>query len=206
MGTNSFSSAVVALVLMAIAAKVDPSAAFSQESPSSSRRAFFRKSFEFATLAGSSSIILQQPQPSNAAIKTGASNPFTGDYDDPNHPGCLRQVKVVGAPLGGNGVRSNLPVIEITGWDGDDGGVCKTRPKNREVLWQIPGRIKSTDTAVIDFSLKGGPSDLLAKYENGAIVFPDGNKWKKIPEQSDRRPKNMRTLSSGPQSRERDDD
>lgn len=26
--------------------------------------------------------------------KTGLSSPFTGEYDDPNHPGCKREIKV----------------------------------------------------------------------------------------------------------------
>mmetsp|Transcript_17477 Transcript_17477/g.20165 ORF Transcript_17477/g.20165 Transcript_17477/m.20165 type:complete len:221 (-) Transcript_17477:364-1026(-) len=219
MRTTSFNG-VLALVLVA-ATSIDPSAAFSQPQQqrqqqkqaklSSSRRTFFGKSSELAkyaaaTLAGSAGIILQRPAPANAAIKTGAANPFTGDYDDPMHPGCLRQVKVVGAPLGGNGIRSSFPVIEVVGWDGPKGAkACTTRP-NLADLWQVKGKITSTSTAVLDFSLKGGPDSLLATYDGGKIVFPDGNTWKKIAEQKERRPKDTSTLSDGPSFRERDDD
>jgi len=69
-------------------------------------------------------------QEANAATaKTGASSPFTGFYDDPNHPECLRQVKVVGAKLRGDGTRSAYPVIEVTGYDGNgSGAMCSDRP------------------------------------------------------------------------------
>merc|ERR1712232_678013 len=127
----------------------------------------------------------------------GQSSPFTGDYEDPNHPGCLRQVKVVGAPLRGDGSRSAYPVIEVTGYDGDGGSkICSERPPSREVLWKVGGTVKTTTEASIDFSPKGGPSSLMAKYQDGGIVFPDGNKWTKIPFAGDRRPKDMRTLKS----------
>jgi len=99
---STSSSGVLALILVVAAAIVNHSSAFSlhqqrqqpkQETKlSSSRRAFFGKSSEFAkyaavTLAGSG-VVLQRPESANAALKTGAANPFTGDYDDPNHPGC----------------------------------------------------------------------------------------------------------------------
>lgn len=143
-------------------------------------------------------VVLAAPQEANAAAaKTGAASPFTGDYDDPNHPDCLRQVKVVGAPLRGDGTRSAYPVMEITGYDGKSGGgACTDRP-TRADLWKIEGTVKSTTDAVIDFSPKGGPAKLTAKYEDGGIVFPDGNKWTKslLPTNS-RRPADMTTLKS----------
>merc|ERR1712194_191441 len=81
-----------------------------------------------------------------------------------------RQVKVVGAPLKGDGTRSPYPIIEVVGYDGKGGKVCTDRP-NREDLWKVEGTVKSADTAFIDFSPKGGPEKLLAKYEDGGIVF-----------------------------------
>lgn len=137
------------------------------------------------------------PQPASAtAAKTGGANPFTGDYNDPNHPECLRQVKVVGAPLKGDGTRSPYPVIEIVGYDGNGGKVCTERP-TRDDLWKVEGTIKGPNTAFIDFSPKGGPDKLLAKYEDGGIVFPDGNKWTKVARGTPaRRPKDMSTLKS----------
>ena len=125
----------------------------------------------------------------------------------------LRQVKVVGGPLNGSGTRSAFPVIEITGYDGKGGSdeseskVCTTRPSSLDDLWQVSGSVRSPTTAKVDFSRRGGPDEpILVTYENGAILFPDGNNWKKIPEQKDRRPKDLSTLSDGPKFRERDDD
>jgi len=217
------------LMTVAAASIVDPSSAFSpqkqqaktqqqqqqqqqeQQTPeaSSSRRVFFgnvvaESAFSVAVCSG----ILQHPKPAHAAIKTGAANSFTGDYDDPNHPGCLRQVKIVGGPLNGSGTRSAYPVMEITGWDGDGNTkTCTTRPPSRDNLWLVKGSVRSPSTALVDFSRRGGPAEpSLVTYESDGIVFPDGNQWKKIPEQKDRRPKDLSTLSDGPKSRERDDD
>merc|ERR1712127_1093539 len=125
------------------------------------------------------------------------SSVFTGDYNDPNHPGCLRQVKVVGAPLKGDGTRSAYPVIEVTGYDGKgESAMCSERP-SREDLWKVQGKVKSNTAATIDFSSKGGPADMLAQWDQDGIVFPDGNKWKKVAMgTNDRRPKDMSTLKS----------
>jgi len=88
------------------------------------------------------------PQSASAATaKTGGANPFTGDYDDPMHPDCLRQVKVVGAPLKGDGTRSPYPIIEVVGYDGKGGKVCTDRP-TRDDLWKIEGTVKGPNTAV----------------------------------------------------------
>jgi hypothetical protein len=108
-------------------------------------------------------------------------------------------VKVIGAPMRGDGTRSKYPVIEVIGWDGDGsaGNMCKGSP-TRDQLWKVTGSVKSTNSAVIDFSPKGGPTNLAAVYEDNGIVFPDGNKWTKLPPfaGADRRPKDMSTLKS----------
>jgi hypothetical protein len=148
--------------------------------------------------AAAAALVVGNPQIASAtAAKTGAASPFQGDYDDPNHPSCLRQVKVVGAPLRADGSRSQYPVIEVTGYDGKgNGAVCTDRP-TRADLWKVTGTVKSKDTAVIDFSPKGGPANLMAKYEDGGIVFPDGNKWTKMARgTNERRPEDMSTLKS----------
>lgn len=151
-----------------------------------------------ASLLGSGAAALWGTQAASATTaKTGSASPFTGDYDDPNHPGCLRQVKVVGSPIRGDGSRSPFPVIEVVGYDGKDGKSCgpEDRPA-RSDLWKLQGTVKTTSEAVIDFSPKGGPSQLTAKYDNG-MVFPDGNVWKKVQGGTNsRRPKDMSTLKS----------
>jgi len=145
-------------------------------------------------------VMASVPQEANAiAFKVGPASPFTGDYEDPNHPGCLRQVKVVGAPLKGDGTRPVNPIIEITGYDGKgSGNVCTEADRpTRSDLWKIQGKVKSNTEASIDFSPKGGPSNLTAVVDGDGIVFPDGNKWTKVPlGTNNRRPKDMSTLKS----------
>lgn len=96
-----------------------------------------------------------------------------------------------------DGTRSAYPLIEVTGYDGKgEGSMCKDRP-TRADLWKIQGAMKSNTEALIDFSPKGGPAKLLAKWEDGAIVFPDGNKWTKVAiGTNNRRPADMSTLKS----------
>jgi len=146
---------------------------------------------------GAAAIAIAAPQQAKAtAAKTGAASPFTGDYDDPNHPSCLRQVKVVGAPQRADGSRSAYPLIEVIGYDATSGTTCTDRP-TRADLWKAQGTVKSNTEASIDFSTKGGPANLVARFEDGGIVFPDGNKWTKLVLPSnDRRPKDMSTLKS----------
>jgi len=140
------------------------------------------------------------PGEANASVaKTGRSSPLTGDYDDPNHPGCLRQVKVVGAPLRADGTRPSNPNIEVTGYDGKGpGNICTEADRpTRSDLWKIQGKMKSNTVASLDFSPKGGPSNLPGTFDGDGIVFPDGNKWTKVPQgTNDRRPKDMSTLKS----------
>mmetsp|Transcript_33749 Transcript_33749/g.81596 ORF Transcript_33749/g.81596 Transcript_33749/m.81596 type:complete len:196 (+) Transcript_33749:127-714(+) len=170
-------------------------------SPATKSFASDRRNF-FGVLGGAAAAAVASaatPQPANAAgaIKTGPANPFTGDYDDPNHPNCLRQVKVVGAPQKADGSKPLYAIVEVTGYDGKD-GVCKDRP-SRADLWQIKGKTKGKDEAFLDFSPKGGPSDLVGKWDGSGIVFPDGNKWTKLNyAPRNRRPEDMSTLSDGP--------
>merc|ERR1719353_2413521 len=76
------------------------------------RRAVLSKVFGGAAL-------LAAPQLAGAVkATTGLSSKFTGDYDDPMHPDCLRTIKVVGAKVGADGRKSRNPSAYITGWDG----------------------------------------------------------------------------------------
>ena len=166
---------------------------------SSNALATFDRRQVFGILAGSAAAATVAAPPAEAAgsIKTGPASVFTGDYNDPNHPECLRQVKVFGAPLRADGTRSSYPIIEITGYDGKgEGATCTERP-TRADLWKIQGKVKSNTEALIDFSPKGGPANLGAKFEADGIVFPDGNKWTKVPTgTNNRRPVDMSTLKS----------
>eukprot|EP00568_Trieres_chinensis_P001274 CAMPEP_0183309564 /NCGR_PEP_ID=MMETSP0160_2-20130417/25415_1 /TAXON_ID=2839 ORGANISM="Odontella Sinensis, Strain Grunow 1884" /NCGR_SAMPLE_ID=MMETSP0160_2 /ASSEMBLY_ACC=CAM_ASM_000250 /LENGTH=187 /DNA_ID=CAMNT_0025473617 /DNA_START=61 /DNA_END=624 /DNA_ORIENTATION=- len=162
-----------------------------QGSSSVQRRQFF------GILGGAAAIVVGADEANAAAATTGAANVFTGDYDDPNHPGCLRQVKVVGAPMRADGSRPPYAIVEVTGYDGKDGETTCTDRPTRSDLWKVQGKTMGKTQAVIDFSAKGGPANLSAKYEGDGIVFPDGNKWVKVPQGTNsRRPKDMSTLKS----------
>lgn len=81
---------------------------------------------------------------------------LAGSWNDPNHPGCLRKIQLAG----------NKAFIKSADEDG--------KP------WKAVGVIDGT-TVVIDFSGKGGPADVTAKYVVGkGLVFPDGNTWTRI--------------------------
>lgn len=89
-----------------------------------------------------------------------ASSVFEGNYNDPNHPGCLRKITVKDKN------------VKIIGSDNIDGSK----------QWTILAKEDLPGTIFVDFSSKGGPSNLLGVFEpsvNG-IVWPDKNIWKKI--------------------------
>ena len=86
-------------------------------------------------------------------------------------------LQVVGAGLGVDGKRSRLPSAIISGTDGP-AGTCTGAPE--EVAWKLGGKLTDAGDLFIDFSPKGGPKDLLGKWDKDGVVFPDGNKWSKI--------------------------
>jgi len=163
----------------------------------SDRRAFF------GVLGGAAfgAVVAGAPSAASAAgsIKTGPANPFTGDYDDPNHPGCLRQVKVVGAPQKADGSKPLYAAVEVVGYDGKEGATTCTDRPTRDELWRVTGKTRGKGEATLDFSSKGGPANVVGTWDGSGIVFPDGNKWTKLSyAPKDRRPKDMSTLSEGP--------
>ena len=80
---------------------------------------------------------------------------FAGTYSDPNHPCCPRKVQLAGTN------------VIITGRDEPDGKEWKVKgkPYGRALL--------------LDFSSKGGPADVVAKWTGLGLAFPDGNVWTK---------------------------
>lgn len=95
---------------------------------------------------------------------------FTGSYSDPNHPGCARAIGY-----------EELSTLRVFGADaaGGEGVACDGET---DVKWgPLPAKVHDTEI-VVDFSSKGGPANLHGKYDekNDAIVWEDGNSWKKI--------------------------
>jgi len=94
------------------------------------------------------------------------STAIAGYYSDPNHPNCKRIIEVAGA------------IASLTGTDGNPG--CP--PDGSGEPWTLVGKVHG-NTILVDFSPKGGPSDLKGVYdanEPASINWPDGNKWTKI--------------------------
>jgi hypothetical protein len=88
---------------------------------------------------------------------------FSGDYADPIHPNCKRQVTVLGN------------TAYLSGTDGTPG--CPADGSGTP--WKLVGRVEVNDIFV-DFSPKGGPKDLEGKWEAepvAGIRWPDGNLW-----------------------------
>ncbi|KAL3804638.1 hypothetical protein HJC23_008453 [Cyclotella cryptica] len=90
---------------------------------------------------------------------------FTGSYSDPKHLNCPRLIAMEGSKA------------LITGADGNPN--CVGGEGNP---WRLVGRIDESkgndaDEIFVDFSPKGGPKDLVGKWEKNGIRWPDGNKW-----------------------------
>jgi hypothetical protein len=73
------------------------------------------------------------------ALSKEATSIFVGEYNDPNHPGCLRKISVKGKE------------VTIIGSDNLDG----------ENQWKIQATEDFPGTIFVDFSPKGGPQNLL---------------------------------------------
>ncbi len=95
---------------------------------------------------------------------------FTGKYSDPNHPGCARSV-----------LRTSDSDGQVYGADaaGGEGVACDG---STDVKWGPLSAAIDGLKIVVDFSPKGGPSNLNGTYsvERSAIVWQDGNAWTKI--------------------------
>ena len=196
--TNVVTMVRIASALAIAGAITGASALVPTQGPSSStsrREAFGKIAGAFGVVGAAS--ILNPEEASAAKALTGQASQFTGFYDDPNHPGCLRSVKVVGPKLRADGTRSRIPIVEVKGYDGKEGEkMCTSRP-TRDDLWAIEGKLLDKDTVALDFSSKGGPAGVKGIWQEDGIVFPDGNKWTKVPFGTpDRLPKDMSTLKS----------
>lgn len=82
-----------------------------------------------------------------------------GVYSDPNHPKGWRVVRV-GAD--GRGT------VQLQ--DGETGPVLN-----------LSAKMKSKNSILfIDFSPKGGPTNVSATFRGNKLIFPDGNEWEKL--------------------------
>ena len=96
--------------------------------------------------------------------------PFTGLYSDPNHPDCFRKI-----------IEGQSDKFMVYGQDNKAGeGVsCNTDDKSQLEDWgPLPAVVNETNI-VVDFSPKGGPSDLTGAWDaaTNRIVWQDSNYW-----------------------------
>jgi hypothetical protein len=177
-------------------ALVSAALAFNVDGGALSRRAALSQAIGFGA-------VTLAPLAANAvSARTGLSSPFTGEYDDPMHPECLRSVKVVGAKQGPDGRRERRPSAYIKGVDNAEGTKACSGTPDLSSVWNLEGKVSEDgETIVIDFSPKGGPNRVVGTYDDlgsaPGIVFPDGNKWTKVAGGTPKRRPINPTLNSG---------
>lgn len=93
---------------------------------------------------------------------------FSGDYADPNHPNCRRQIRVSDDA----NENKNKNGVVVSGTDGNPG--CP--PDGSGEQWSLMGFTTESEI-VVDFSPKGGPKNLEGTKIPGGILWKDGNVW-----------------------------
>mmetsp|Transcript_171 Transcript_171/g.403 ORF Transcript_171/g.403 Transcript_171/m.403 type:complete len:157 (-) Transcript_171:55-525(-) len=93
---------------------------------------------------------------------------WQGAYEDPDHPGCKREVRVEGLN------------VKIDAAEGKPG--CGNGEKERP--WSVTGKLSlaAYNEMILDFRPRGGPERLIVRWEGNAIRFPEGQfqgKWTK---------------------------
>jgi len=90
---------------------------------------------------------------------------LSGEYSDPNHPNCIRHIKVAA-----DGIHAY-----VSGTDGNPG--CPQDGSGK--AWGLDGTVRPPDTIIVDFSPKGGPKSLEGKRIEAGILWEDQNIWRK---------------------------
>ena len=96
-------------------------------------------------------------------------SPFTGFYKDPEHMDGYRVIKA----------DNYMGTLQVRGRDSADGSE-----------FVLDGEIISQFDAVIDFSPKGGPKRLAARFDcyragSAYLEFPDGSRWARLSDKPD---------------------
>jgi hypothetical protein len=84
------------------------------------------------------------------------------------HPMCKREIQV----------KDDGKLAVVLGEDGNPG--CESGSTTKS--WKLSGKVEG-DSIYVDFSPKGGPKDLVGKWEDAApqgIRWPDSNKWTRL--------------------------
>mmetsp|Transcript_19370 Transcript_19370/g.36580 ORF Transcript_19370/g.36580 Transcript_19370/m.36580 type:complete len:154 (-) Transcript_19370:124-585(-) len=128
--------------------------------PTTSRQEFLQGIVTAAagavTVAGAAAV----PAPA-VAVDLRTQSVFTHEYSDPKHVNCKRVISV--RPDG---------EAALSGTDGNP--ACPADGSGS--VWRLVGDVQG-ETITVDFSPKGGPSNLKGKWVGDGISWPDGNKW-----------------------------
>jgi hypothetical protein len=96
---------------------------------------------------------------------------FEGQYSDPNHPNCARTIADFKIPS----------IAKVFGADaaGGEGAVCDGKS---DISWGPLRASVEGSSIIVDFSSKGGPSNLHGIYNSDLdrIEWEDGNFWQKV--------------------------
>lgn len=103
-------------------------------------------------------------------VGSALAGTFSGKYSDPNHPDCARVITL-----------ETKTTAKVFGADasGGEGLPCDG---STDTKWgPLPATINGEEI-IVDFSSKGGPSNLAGKYNDAKqeIDWQDGNAWTKI--------------------------
>jgi hypothetical protein len=100
---------------------------------------------------------------------------FGGVYSDPNHPNCDRSIITTS-----NSEGEDFPTAYLYGTDAAGGKDCCCDGQT-DKAWGPLTAIINGQNITVDFSAKGGPSNLTGHYNitENQIEWEDGNKWTK---------------------------
>jgi hypothetical protein len=101
------------------------------------------------------------------ALKKSTDAGISGYYQDPNH---IKRHSWAGTRM-----------ISDAEGDKQGDGLTLIGSDDGENFWMLKGKYtdKASNAVSIDFSPKGGPSDLAGTFADGAIKWSDGNSWEK---------------------------
>lgn len=120
-------------------------------------------------------------------VATAPKSKWAGSWADPDAPGCGRKIivsfdgttaRITGEVSIGN---PNLDLAQQSRRkENKVPGACSTGDKKAK--WNAKAELTSRDAdeMKIDFSSARGPRDVVAKWSDGSILFPDGKKWTKL--------------------------
>eukprot|EP00435_Cladocopium_sp_Y103_P024186 s3234_g5.t3 len=108
------------------------------------------------------------PEASNAQVPD-----WQGAYEDPDHPGCKREVRV-------EGMKVTIDAAE--GKPGCGNGEKEISFSQNARPWSVSGKLSlaAYNEMILDMRPRGGPERLIATWESNGIRFPEGNfagKW-----------------------------